>query len=120
MGLAGGSGGSFRRLYADHDSSSDFRTEGNAMTGSFTRDDDDAHMDAQGGMGSHDPKPEPPSPLKPSPSLLVKLGSIIVHMQELTSPAGHIVDKHALDTLWSDPEVVAWIEAMDKMAFLPK
>ena len=61
-----------------------------------------------------------PSPLLPSATLLVKLGSIIVHMQELMSPEGHIFDKHALDTLWSDPEVVAWIAAMDKMAFLPK
>ena len=61
-----------------------------------------------------------PSPLHPSASLLVKLGSIITHMQELTGTTGHIVDKHALDTLWSDPEVVAWIAAMDKMAFLPK
>ena len=61
-----------------------------------------------------------PSPLVPGVTLLIKLGSIIVHVQELMSPTGHIVDKHALDTLWSDPEVVAWIAAMDKMAFLPK
>ena len=58
-------------------------------------------------------------PLKPSPSLLVKLGSIAVHAEELLSPKRHIFDKHALETLYTDPEVVEWRAAMDKMAMLP-
>ncbi len=32
---------------------------------------------------------------KPSPQLLVKLGSIIVHQQELSSSDGHYLDQSA-------------------------
>lgn len=59
-------------------------------------------------------------PLKPSASLLVKLGSIAVHAEELTSPGGHAFDKTALDMLLQDPEIAAWRKQMDAMAFLPK
>lgn len=58
-------------------------------------------------------------PLKPTPQLLIKLGSIIVHFEELTSPGAHEVDKAAIDTLMEDEEVVEWMKSMDKMAFLP-
>jgi hypothetical protein len=58
-------------------------------------------------------------PLKPSASLLIKLGSVIVHQEELMSPKGHSFDKHALETVRNDPEVVAWLAQMTKMAFLP-
>ena len=57
--------------------------------------------------------------LKPSPALLCKLGSIIIHTEELTSPTGHGFDKIALDGLVNDPEVVEWMEAMRAMAMLP-
>jgi len=59
-------------------------------------------------------------PLKPSVSLLAKLGSIAVHAQEMTSSKGHAFDKHALDGVLADPEVKAWLRSMDKMAMLPK
>lgn len=58
-------------------------------------------------------------PLKPSAALLCKLGSIIVHAEELTSPSGHIFDKHALNTLVTDAEVIEWMKAMRSMAMLP-
>ncbi len=58
-------------------------------------------------------------PLKPSASLLIKLGSIIVHHEEKESSEGHWVDQHALDTCRNDPEVVEWMATMTKMAFLP-
>lgn len=58
-------------------------------------------------------------PLKPSASLLCKLGSIIVHCEELISPDGHPFDKHALNTLASDPEVSEWMASMRSMAMLP-
>ena len=57
--------------------------------------------------------------LKPSAQLLIKLGSIIVHYEEMLAPGGHGFDKVALDTLLADPEVKAWMEAMDRGAFLP-
>lgn len=59
-------------------------------------------------------------PLKPSVTLLVKLGSIAVHAEELLSPTGHHFDRRALETVAHDPEVTAWLAEMDKMAFLPK
>lgn len=58
-------------------------------------------------------------PLKPSITLLVKLGSIAVHAEEILSPKGHEVDRVALQTLFDDAEVIAWRKAMDKMAMLP-
>lgn len=59
-------------------------------------------------------------PLKPSSRLLCKLGSIAVHADEMTSPAGHAFDAAALRGLIVDPEVVAWIKAMDGMALVPR
>lgn len=58
--------------------------------------------------------------LKPSAALLVKLGSIAVHAEELLSPTGHHFDRIAIQSLLEDPEVVAWRAQMDSMAFLPK
>jgi hypothetical protein len=59
------------------------------------------------------------NPLNPSASLLCKMGSVLVHVEELTSPKGHIFDHQAFKTAYSDPEVQAWIEEMSKMGFLP-
>lgn len=59
-------------------------------------------------------------PLKPTVTLLVKLGSLLVHVEEGISPQGHPFDACAVNGLLNDPEVVAWKEQMDKMAFLPK
>jgi len=58
-------------------------------------------------------------PLKPSISLLVKLGSIAVHAEELLSSKGHDFDKRTIDALLTDPEVWEWRQQMDKMAMLP-
>lgn len=60
------------------------------------------------------------NPLEPSTSLLVKLGSIAVHTQELMAPGRHEYDISALGTLFQDADVIEWIASMDKMAFLPK
>jgi hypothetical protein len=58
-------------------------------------------------------------PLKPSLALLIKLGSMVVHYEEMLSRKGHEFDKHALDTLTRDEEVVEWFATMNKMAMLP-
>ena len=58
-------------------------------------------------------------PLKPGPALLVKLGSIAVHVDEMLSPGGHTFDRHALGTLLRDAEVIEWRKQMDAMAMLP-
>ncbi len=58
--------------------------------------------------------------LDPASTLLIKLGSIAIHAQEMLSPNGHVFDKIALETLLQDLEVMIWLKEMDKMAFLPK
>ena len=58
-------------------------------------------------------------PLKPSPALLIALGSLIVHYEELTSPNGHPADKAAIDSLRNLPDVKEWFDIMTQKAFLP-
>lgn len=58
-------------------------------------------------------------PLKPTVSLLIKLGSIARHVEEGSSSKGHHFDALAVEALLSDPEVVEWMRAADKMALLP-
>lgn len=57
-------------------------------------------------------------------SLLVKLGSIAVHADELTTMSpnavrGHEFDKQVIRQLLADPEVSEWLAAMAKDALLP-
>jgi hypothetical protein len=54
--------------------------------------------------------------MNPSPALLVKLGSIIVHFDEATEPGAHEFDLHTARQLLADPEVAAWMKAMDAAA----
>jgi hypothetical protein len=55
----------------------------------------------------------------PSIGLLVKLGSLIVHYQEMNSAKGHAYDKSAIETLEKDAEVVWWLSVMTSAGFLP-
>ncbi len=57
--------------------------------------------------------------LKPSISILVKLGSIAVHVDEFFSPGGHEFDKTAIEQLLQDDEIKEWISQMTKAATLP-
>jgi hypothetical protein len=59
-------------------------------------------------------------PLKPSVSVLCKLGSIAVHTRELLSAGGHPFDKAALETLLEDKQVKMWLESMGSLALVPK
>lgn len=56
------------------------------------------------------------SPLKPAISLLSKLASIAVHLDEVLSSDGHHFDKVALDQLLKDQEVNDWLKAMGPLA----
>ena len=58
-------------------------------------------------------------PLTPPVTLLCKLGSIAVHVEEFLSPQGHPVDKAALEDLLRDPEVQAWLDDMGRQALVP-
>lgn len=57
--------------------------------------------------------------LKPSASVLVKLGSIAVHSEELLSPKAHHFDAKALEDLLNDAEIKEWLKQMGKLALLP-
>ncbi len=59
-------------------------------------------------------------PLKPSAQLLIKLGSIVVHVDEMISAKGHPYDALALTSLLQDPQVKEWINQMDALALVPK
>lgn len=59
-------------------------------------------------------------PFKPEVSLLCKLGSIVVHVDEGLGPQGHPFDTIALRSLIEDPDVKTWLVQMDKLAMLPK
>lgn len=56
-------------------------------------------------------------PLKPNLTLLCKLGSMIVHTDELLSDDGHAFDKIALQQLFKDKEVQEWLK--DMKVYLP-
>jgi hypothetical protein len=58
-------------------------------------------------------------PLKPSPQLLIALGSLIVHYEEFLSPKGHPVDISVIESLRNQEDVKEWFEEMNEMAFLP-
>lgn len=53
-------------------------------------------------------------------TVLIKLGSIAIHAEEMMSPKGHEFDRIALNGLLADPEIKQWLAAMDRLAFLPK
>ena len=54
-------------------------------------------------------------PLKPSIQLLVKLGSIVVHADELTSKGGHPMDAIAIRSGMDDLDVREWIDRMGEL-----
>lgn len=59
------------------------------------------------------------NPIKPNLSLLVKLGSIVVHVEEMLSETGHHFDISVIKTALADPEIKAWIVQMNELALLP-
>jgi hypothetical protein len=61
--------------------------------------------------------------LKPSPGLLCKIVSVLVHADEMreskNNPHAHQIDEIALNSALDDAEVKEWVEAMTKMAMAP-
>ncbi len=58
------------------------------------------------------------TPMKPNQGLLMKLGSIIVHLEEYVETDIH-TDLKAAQALLADPEVTTWITEMHGKALLP-
>lgn len=60
------------------------------------------------------------SPLQPTPALLCKLASVVVHSDEMLSADGHPFDRNALLSLIrDDAEVKEWILQMTDMGMAP-
>lgn len=59
------------------------------------------------------------NPMKPNLTLLVKLGSLIVHIEEMLSETGHHFDISVIKTALADPELKTWIIQMNELALLP-
>lgn len=57
--------------------------------------------------------------VSPPITVVIKLGSIARHVEELLGPSGHSFDKVALAGLLNDPEVREWMAAADELALLP-
>lgn len=57
--------------------------------------------------------------LNPSLTVIIKLGSIARHAEEVISPGVHPLDAVAIQGLLEDPEVVEWMADADKLALLP-
>lgn len=60
-----------------------------------------------------------PKVAHPPLSLLVKLGSIARHAQELDGPDGQNADLVALRVLLNDDEVVEWMALASSLSLLP-
>ena len=58
------------------------------------------------------------TPMKPNQGLLMKIGSIIVHLEEYIETDIH-TDLKAAQALLEDPEVETWIKEMYAKALLP-
>jgi hypothetical protein len=59
------------------------------------------------------------NPLKPTPALLAKLGSLIYHLEEAMDSGGHPDDLQAAVTLREDPDIKEWFQGMAELALVP-
>jgi len=57
--------------------------------------------------------------LDPDVSVLAKLASLVVHLQEAEGEGGHWFDIAAVKTLINDGGIREWVEAMQKLALAP-
>ena len=53
-----------------------------------------------------------------SPTLSIKLASLVVHAEESITPGAHPFDVVAIRSLLDDPEIVNWLDQFDA-ALLP-
>lgn len=58
-------------------------------------------------------------PFKMTPALAAKVGSFLVHIEEVMSSKGHNFDAIAARSLLADAEVQAWLKGLRKLAMLP-
>ena len=51
-------------------------------------------------------------------TLVAKLGSLVVHVQEYLSRNSNPVDRSAIETIINDPEINAWVKELEKDALV--
>ncbi len=59
-------------------------------------------------------------PLKPNPSLLAIVGSVVAHVEEAMGPHGHPLDRLAVEGLLAHPDLQEWLAEMRKLGLLPE
>lgn len=59
------------------------------------------------------------NPMKPEATLLIAIGSALIHFEEFESEDGRPVDLDQARLIMTRPDVKAWISEMNAMAFLP-
>lgn len=64
-------------------------------------------------------KNEPYSAFTPSYSLIAKVGSILVHVEEATGDDGHEFDWATIRQLLADREVQEWLDGLRRHALVP-
>lgn len=57
---------------------------------------------------------------EPSTGVAIKLASIAAHVREAGGEDGHAFDVLAAQSLLNDPEVVEYLDVLDKLALLPR
>jgi len=57
---------------------------------------------------------------EPDKALLIKLGSIAIHAEEVLSENVHPFDIETLKALLNDKNVKEWLSEMNKLALLPR
>ncbi len=109
-----------RRPKVDPDQCSS-RLRGSACHKRASMEHDEHHdlITGQKWRSEYEAKPHVDVIKSPSLSLMCKLGSIIVHLEEASGPACSVFDVITTRTILNDPEVQDWLAAMRKAALLP-
>lgn len=58
-------------------------------------------------------------PFTPSPTLIAKVGSILVHVEEGSEEGGHHYDWVAVRSLLADRDVQEWLDGLRRHAMVP-
>lgn len=61
-----------------------------------------------------------PDPMNPPRDILVKLGLIILYLEEKCHARGNWASQHALDAMRNDPVVIEWMDKVVGREILPK
>lgn len=58
--------------------------------------------------------------IQPSKEVLIKLGSLVVHIEEYLSEKSSEYDKITIQALLADQDLQDWVSKLDELALVPK